>query len=178
MLARPARVLVSLCALRALDAGVQAREVLPNRTVVLSLASGAEVRRATLARHWARFDAPPLRFWDAFTGDQVAAAPFEDLVAHGVHPRALELGWARSHPTALAAALSHLAIWRALAAEAGAEDRDAWWYVLEDDARVANCADGGSLRALIGVPDDADVAGNRALARYLDIRTRSRRLHH
>ena len=54
-------------------------------------------------------------------------------------------------------ALSHLAIWRALAAEAGAEDRDAWWYVLEDDARVANCADGGSLRALIGVPDDADV---------------------
>ena len=70
MLARPARVLVSLFALRALDAGVQAREVLPNRTVVLSLASGAEVRRATLARHWARFDAPPLRFWDAFTGDQ------------------------------------------------------------------------------------------------------------
>ena len=39
------RALVLLCVLRALDAGAV---VLPNRTVVLSLATGAEVRRETL----------------------------------------------------------------------------------------------------------------------------------
>lgn len=141
------------------EGGGGATTVRPTRAIALSLAVGAETRRDTLRRHWARWpDAPPLSFWDAIPGDDVAAAAASAdgrvaLAAHGVHARALELGWAASHPTALAAALSHLAIWRALAATAvparanpGASgDGDAagkgdeageWWLILEVRRRV------------------------------------------
>jgi hypothetical protein len=65
----------------------------------------------------------------------VEADAFYVLRALGVHRRALELGWHRSHPTVIAAYLGHLRIWREIVslrsdAALADEGRNEWYYVL------------------------------------------------